>query len=418
MVAHPTEILFPASESEVIELVQRAGKEKKKIRVVGSGHSFSRVAESNQLLVSLDKMQGLIDYDKKEQTATAWAGTKLKKLGELLFEVGLAQENMGDIDVQSIAGALSTGTHGTGAELRTLSNQILEVTYVNGKGELVTVSGTSDRELFDAVRVSLGTLGIFTRIKLRLEKAYKLKEVTQKESLSDCMDRLDEYVNENRNFEFFWFPHTDTVQTKFLNISDEPFKKVGFGKKIGDLVVENWMFLAMCKMAQWFPAFSKRVAKISAWGISNGTFVDWSHDIYATPRNVRFHEMEYNVPIEDFKSVLLEIKEMISKNDIKVHFPVECRFVKSDNLMISPAYQREAAYIAVHQFKGMKYHEYFKQAEAIFSKYQGRPHWGKMNYKKGEDFENLYPRWADFKLIREQQDPKRIFINEYLEEVF
>ncbi|MBL4706306.1 MAG: hypothetical protein JKY54_17395, partial [Flavobacteriales bacterium] len=329
---------------------------------------------------------------------------------------GLAQENMGDINVQSIAGALSTGTHGTGKNLQTLSTQLLEVTYVNGKGEVKTVNHATGE--LDAIRLSLGTFGVFIKMKLRLDKTYKLKEITQKETLAGCLENFETYRNENRNFEFFWFPHTDTVQTKFLNITDEPFKRPGFGKKVGDLLIENWMFLLMCKLAKWFPSFSKTVAKISAWGIANGKFVDWSHDIYASERQVRFNEMEYNVPIEHFKTVLLEIKEMIEKEDIKVHFPVECRFVKEDNIMISPAYQREAAYVAVHQSKGVPYEDYFKKAEAIFNKYNGRPHWGKINYQTGESFSKLYPKWEDFKTIRAEEDPDRIFINEYLEGIF
>jgi len=413
--SNPTEILHPASEEEIVELVKKASKEGKKIRVIGSGHSFSRIIEINEILVSLDELQGIIDFDEEKQTATVWAGTKLKYLGEELFDLGLAQENMGDINVQSIAGALSTGTHGTGRKLGTLSTQILEVTFVNGLGELITVSESSNKALYDAICVSVGVMGIFTRVKLRLDKAYKLKEETRKGSLDHCLANWNEYSQKNRNFEFFWFPHTDTVQTKTLNITDEAFKRHGWGKKIGDVLIEHWFFLFLSNLVKWFPSFSKRVAKISAWGIANGSFVDWSHKIYATQRSVRFYEMEYNVPIDHVKEVLLELRSMIKNEDIKVHFPIECRFVKADGFMISPAYERDAAYIAVHQFKGMPFEEYFQKAESIFRKYQGRPHWGKINYKNASDFKELYPKWDEFNAIRKQQDPNGIFLNEYLE---
>jgi len=407
--------LYPDSEDEIVELVKKASKEGKKIRVIGSGHSFSRIVEIDEILVSLDKMQGIISSDINEQTAIVWAGTKLKSLGDELFDLGLAQENMGDINVQSIAGALSTGTHGTGRKLGTLSTQILEVTFVNGAGELITVSESSNKALYDAICVSVGVMGVFTRVKLRLDKAYKLKEETRKESLDDCLANWNEYSQKNRNFEFFWFPHTDTVQTKMLNITDEGFKRHGWGKKIGDVLIEHWFFLFLSNMVKWFPSFSKRVAKISAWGIANGSFVDWSHKIYATQRSVRFYEMEYNVPIDRVKEVLLELRSMISAADIKVHFPIECRFVKADGFMISPAYERDAAYIAVHQFRGMPYQEYFQKAESIFRKYQGRPHWGKINDKSALDFKELYPKWDEFIAIRKQQDPNGIFLNDYLE---
>jgi FAD-linked oxidoreductase len=411
----PTDILFPTSEEEIVEIVKKASKEEKKIRVIGSGHSFSRIVEIDEILVSLDKMQGIISCDINEQTATVWAGTKLKSLGDGLFDRGLAQENMGDINVQSIAGALSTGTHGTGRSLGTLSTQILEVTFVNGSGEIITVSESSNKVLYEAICVSVGVVGVFTRVKLRLDKAYKLKEETRKESLDDCLANWNEYSQKNRNFEFFWFPHTDTVQTKTLNFTDEGFKRHGWGKKIGDVLIEHWFFLLLSNMVKWFPSFSKRVAKISAWGIANGSFVDWSHKIYATQRSVRFYEMEYNVPIDHVKEVILDLRSMIIADDIKVHFPIECRFVKADGFMISPAYERDAAYIAVHQFRGMPYQEYFQKAESIFRKYQGRPHWGKINYKSALDFKELYPKWDEFNAIRKQQDPNGIFLNDYLE---
>ncbi len=417
VVANPTEVHTPRSEQEVVTLVNRIIKEGKKVRVVGSGHSFSKVAASNQVLVSLDEMQGLIEYDKELKTATIWGGTKLKQLGELLFEIGLAQENLGDIDVQSVAGAISTGTHGTGSELQSLSNQILGLTLVNGKGELLTITG-ADTDLLNAAKLSLGTIGIITRVKLQLTSAYKLEETTKKESFEDCMNQMDTYIRENRNFEFFWFPHTELVQTKFLNESDKPLKQKGAVKKLGDRIVENWLFRLMSTWVKWFPICAKSLSKVSAWGISNGNYIDWSHKIYATPREVKFNEMEYNVPIEHCKDVLLELKEMISTQNILVHFPVECRFVKADELMISPAYKRDAAYIAVHQYKGMAFRNYFSKAEAIFRKYNGRPHWGKINFLTKECVQRTYPRWQDFKTIRDYHDPNRIFLNEYLEKIF
>ncbi|MBT6030111.1 MAG: FAD-binding protein [Crocinitomicaceae bacterium] len=416
--SEPIAILYPSSEDEIMDIVKNAIVSNQKIRMVGSGHSFSKILETKQVLVSLDKMQGIISHDFESQTATVWAGTKLKKLGDLLFDIGLAQENMGDINVQSIAGALSTGTHGTGSKLGTLSTQIVEITFINGRGQLQMVNEQSDKTLFDAIRVSLGAIGIFTRVKIRLDKCYRLAEVTQKESLNNCLNQLEVSISENRNFEFFWFPHTDTVQTKFLNKTEEPFRRPGLLKKAADLLVENWLFHALSSMARVLPGFSKRVAKISAWGISNGNFVDWSHNIYATSRSVKFNEMEYNVPIEYFKTALLELKELIEKEEIDVHFPIECRFVKKDDIMISPAYNRTAAYIAVHQFKGMPYEAYFKKSEAIFKKYNGRPHWGKINYLSESDFSALYLKWKEFKEIQKMQDPNGLFLNDYLDKLF
>jgi FAD-linked oxidoreductase len=414
---NPKSIKYPSSEEEVIKIVKEAKSNGQKIRVVGSGHSFTAVVATDQVLLSLDKMQGLIGVDKNLDQAEVWAGTKLKALGDILFDNGLAQENMGDINVQSIAGALSTGTHGTGASLGTLSTQIVEVTFVNGNGELKTVSA-KDGDLFDAARISLGLLGVITRMKLQLVKAYKLEEEVRKESLSDCLKNIHKYRTENRNFEFFWFPYTQTVQTKFLNITEKPQKVNGAVKKKMDVFLEKGVFGVLCKLSQWIPSFSKQVAKISAKAIGANHEIDWSHNIYATVRGVKFNEMEYNVPLEHFEAVFLELKDMIESNKLPIQFPLECRFVKADEMLISPAYQREAAYIAVHAYNGKEYDTYFKKAEAIFNKYNGRPHWGKLNYKGRDEFKKIYPKWDVFNQIRSQEDPDRIFVNSYLDEIF
>ena len=416
--AHPKKILHPNSEEEIAQIVVKAGATEQKIRVVGSGHSFSPLVHTNDILLSLDNMQGLIDVDKVAQTATVWAGTKLRRLGALLHEKGLAQENMGDIDAQSIAGALSTGTHGTGVNLGTLSTQIHEITFVNGLGEIQVVSLASNPALFKAAQVSIGTLGIITKVKLNLSQAYKIECETAKMTLDECMARLPELKLENRNFEFFWFPHTAKVQIKKMNSTDAPAKDPGVVKKIEKLVVENWLFLCLSTLAKWIPSFSRIVARISAWGIGSGKSVNWSFKIYATPRLVKFQEMEYNVPAACFEAVMKEIKSVIVQNNIRVHFPIECRFVKRDEITISPAYQRDGAYIAVHQFKGMPYKDYFAKCEAIFRKYDGRPHWGKINTVTKEEFASLYPKWEEFNSIRKQMDPKRIFLNNYLEQIF
>jgi FAD-linked oxidoreductase len=414
----PTQIYYPKSHDEVVEVVKKARENQQNVRIIGSGHSWTHLINTDDVLVSLDEYQGIVSVDKHNLTAVVKAGTKLKLLGELLHAEGLAMEHMGDINVQSIAGALSTGTHGTGVEFKTLANQMEEITLVNGKGETVVCSEKENRDLFKAAQISLGALGIITQIKLRLVPTFKLKYTSVKSTLDDTLKNLEEYKAENRNFEFYWFPFTKTVQLKFVNMTTEPVKNVGFAKKFNDVVMENGVFGALSRMSRAMPNLAPKVSQMSAWGVSEGTYINHSHLIFATQRLVRFNEMEYNVPQEHFTTVIKEIEECINQHQFKVHFPIECRWVKADDILISPASDRDSAYIAVHMYKGMEYKPYFEAIEQIFKKYKGRPHYGKMNTLKHEDFAELYPNWDKFNEIREQQDPDGIFLNPYLQGIF
>jgi FAD/FMN-containing dehydrogenase len=244
-----------------------------------------------------------------------------------------------------------------------------------------------------------------------------LHYVWQKKKLSDCLENLEKYKNENRNFEFLWFPHTEWVQAKFINPTNLEPKKSNLFKKFNDIVIENGGFWLLSEISRKFPAKAPNVSKIAADLISDGSDVNYSHRIYATPRLVKFNEMEYNLPAEYFVAAIQEIDETIGKNRFKVHFPIECRFVKSDDIYLSPAYGRESAYIAVHMYKGMEYKPYFEAMEAIFKKYEGRPHWGKMHTRTANELKDLYPAWGQFQTIRQQLDPQNFFLNEHLQNI-
>jgi FAD-linked oxidoreductase len=414
----PQAIVYPQSESEIQALVQKAWLNKQKVRVVGSGHSWTPLIETQGILVSLDKLQGLISADNQQLTATVFAGTKLKQLGELLHQQGMAMENLGDIDVQSIAGAISTGTHGTGIEFGTLATQVIEITLIDGKGDLLTCSETENREIFKCAQISLGALGIITRYKLRLLPAYQLEYIARKATLSETLQKLEEYKKNTRNFEFYWFPYTDTVQLKFINRTEKKPQAIGFWRKFNQSVLENGLVGLLSKLAQWFPAIAPTISRIFAAGVSKEQYVNDSYRVFATQRLIKFYEMEYNIPAEHFAVVIQKIAECIQKNRFRVHFPIECRWVKADDISISPASGREAAYIAVHMYRGMPYNPYFEAVEAIFRQYEGRPHFGKMNTCTAQDFQKLYPHWNKFLEIRQKLDPDKVFLNNYLQEVF
>jgi FAD-linked oxidoreductase len=414
----PQEIVTPRSIDELARMVKTYGQQGRHVRVVGSGHSFTPLVETDDALVSLENMQGIESLDETHGTVSALGGTRLKSLGKALFARGLAQENLGDIDVQSIAGAISTGTHGTGIRFGTLSTQIEKLTLVTADGELLECSPEHNPDIFKAAQVSLGTLGIIAKATVRVVPAKRMHFKSHRESLDDCLTNLERYKQENSHFEFFWFPYTKWVQAKFLNETGEPASKSNMWGTFNKIVMENYVYGLLSESCRVVPQLTKSVSNVSAMGIAPVDEIDYSHRLFATPRMVRFQEMEYNIPAEHVGAVLNEIRECIEQHQFAVHFPLECRFVHADDIWLSPAYQRDSSYIAVHMYKGMPYRSYFYYMEQIFRRYSGRPHWGKIHTQTAESLATLYPHWHDFRRIRAELDPNGMFLNSYLRSLF
>ncbi|CAM1369446.1 FAD-linked oxidoreductase [Tenacibaculum sediminilitoris] len=415
---NPSTVAFPHSEKDIQQLVLKAIRFNQKIRVIGSGHSFTSLCSTGEILVTLDNFQGLISIDKEKNQATIKAGTKLSLLGDLLFNEGLAMENMGDINVQSIAGAISTGTHGTGVGLKSISNQVIGLRFVNGKGEIIECSTIKNTELFKAAQVSLGCLGIITEITLQCVPTYKLKLQNKKEKLSDVLATLNERNSQNRNFEFYWIPYTNAAWTKTSNIveNSEP-DKVNFFNYWTEYVLENYVFKLMCEFAKVFPSQNKTVANITAASISNVKKVYHSHKVYATQRMVKFYEMEYNIPAETYQDVFKDVQKIVNSKKFNIHFPVENRWVKGDDVFMSPAYGRDSAYIACHVYNKKDSSAYFTALEEVFKAYDGRPHWGKMNTFNTEEITKAYPKFINFMAFRKEHDPENKFVNPYLQKL-
>ncbi|MEB9504028.1 D-arabinono-1,4-lactone oxidase [Bacillus anthracis] len=412
----PHYTMYPESIQDVVEVIELARKEGKKIRVVGSGHSFTPLVQTEEILVSLDELKGIVNVDAEKMVAEVWAGTKLHELGKLLEEKGYAQENLGDIDSQSIAGAISTGTHGTGITFGSLSTQVIEITAVLSTGESIVCSETENVQYWRAFQLSLGMLGIIVKIKLKVIPAYSLVYKSEKHSLSTVMNKLEEY-KKNRHFEFFVFPYSYEVQVKVTNETTGKKSDLKWHKLKVELI-ENKMFSLLSKGCKWFPSISKGVSRLSAKAVPNTKIIGPSYEVFATSRTVPFYEMEYSVPSKYMQAVVEEISNLIEKKKYKVHFPIECRYVKKDEIWLSPAYGRDSAYIAVHMYKGMKYAAYFGEVEKIFLKYEGRPHWGKMHTLTYEKLQNIYPELHSFLKVRKLLDEAEMFSNPYTEKLF
>lgn len=414
--ARPAERVEPATLDELRQVVRRSAAAGRTVRVVGAGHSFTPLVATDGTLVSLDRLAGVESADRGALEAVVWAGTRLRDLGEPLAAAGMGLVNQGDIDAQSIAGAIGTGTHGTGITLGSLSTQAVGLTLVTADGELVECSAEREPDVFAAARLSLGALGVVAKVRLRLRPAYTLHEVKRNRDLEECLRDIEALRRDHRHFEFWWFPHTGRVAAKWLDETDAaPYGPGPVKRFLVDLVLENgafWLLSEACRVA---PALCRPVSRLSARLVSEGERVGRSDRIFASPRLVRFNEMEYAVPIEHGPAVIRAIREHVEKQRVAVHFPVEYRHVAKDDVWLSPFHGRDSAVVAVHMYKGMPYERFFAGCEAIFRSHDGRPHWGKLHTLAAADLAPLYPMWDRFQAVRRRLDPKGVFRSPYLE---
>jgi len=404
----------PRTEEGIRDIVERADPEGT-IRVAGSGHSFSEVVPTDDTLVSLSSFTGVTDVNEERNRATVRAGTELRDLGETLATRGLAMRNMGDIDRQTIAGAIATGTHGTGIDLGIISTQVVKLRLVTGDGRVRTLT-PDDGTQFRAAQVSLGALGITTEVTLQLDPAYNLHERTWVAPIDEVLADLERLRTENRNFEFFWFPHTERALVKTLNETDaDPTGNVPYRL---DERAENLLLETVCRLSTRFPFLSPRLARLFARGLSGGEAVGPSYETYPTRRIVRFNETEYGVPAENAPGAVRDLRDHISRNEETVLFPIEFRYARGDDILLSPAHGRDSAFISVHAYHRKPYESFFEACQSIFREYKGRPHWGKMHPGDGERLRSCYPEWDAFDEVRQSFDPDRLFLNEHLARLF
>ena len=416
--SHPLSIEEPRSVGELSSLVAEASSRGEKVKAVGSGHSFTSAAATDGRMVRLDNLTGISQVDRTKKQVTVGAGTRLSDLNTLLHAEGLAMANLGDIAYQTVAGAISTSTHGTGKALTGLAGQVVAMTLVDGNGEIVECSDTSNMDIFDVGRVSVGALGIISEYTLQVVPSFRLRALEQPMKLDDVLENIHELAAAHDHFEFFWIPHTRWALTKRNNRTDvalDPLPRVkGWIEKT---FMENYAFGALCRLGRARPSLIPRLATALP---SSGSreYVDQSFKIFASPRIVRFYEMEHALPVDAVAPALRDIRSMVERKGYLLNFPIEVRFTKGDDVPLSTAYGRDSAYIAVHVFKGMECEPFFRDVEDILRGYNARPHWGKVHYREAEELSSLYPRWDEFIALRNRLDPQRTFANAYTDTVF
>ena len=418
--ASPTRIVSPGSADEVAAEVKRAARDGLAVKAIGSGHSFTGVAVAPGVQLLPDRLTAVHTVDRASGLVTVDAGLPLHRLNPLLAQHGLAMEILGDIDRQTVAGAVSTGTHGSGERFGSISTQVRALELVLADGSVVTCSAEERSDLFAAARVSIGALGVITKVTLQCVPLYALRAVDAPMPLDDVLESVDELVATNDHFEFFWFPHTTTALTRRferLPGDAELDPMSAFTRTVDDRIVTNLGFEAMLRLGTRVPRLVPGITRLVTKAITARDFTDLAPNVFASQRNVRFREGEYFLPRAALVPALRELKQWLDTHDEPVSFPFEVRFVRHDDILLSPAYDRDSAVVAFHQYHRMPHERWFGICEDVLGAVGGRPHWGKMHRLDATALRERYPRFGDFVALRDEVDPSRLFANPYLERV-
>ncbi|WP_410658662.1 D-arabinono-1,4-lactone oxidase [Amycolatopsis sp. lyj-112] len=418
--ASPLRVHQPRDTDEIAEAIGRSATDGRRLRPWGSGHSFTAIAAADSDAMDLTRWTGIAGVDVAKGLVTVRSGTTLKHLNAELDALGLAMTNLGDIDAQTVAGAISTGTHGTGARLGGLATQIAALEIVLADGTVVTCSADERPDLFAAARVGLGALGVISTITLQCEPSFLLSAQERPEPLEQVLEGFDQFADENDHFEFYWFPYGKNALVKRNNrlpagSERKPLSKV---KEFVDYeITENIAFGGLCRLGRAVPKLVQPLGKFASNVLSAREYSDTSHHVFVTHRGVRFVESEFAVPRESLLDVFAELRALVPKLENPVMFPVEVRVAAADDIWLSTANGRDSAYIAIHQFLGMPYREYFAGFASIVGEVGGRPHWGKMHDLDAATLRSRYPRFDDFQRVRKEVDPAGVFANTYLDRV-
>lgn len=410
--ARPARTVWPASVAELQAAVAAAPG---RIKAVGSGHSFTPIAVTDGLLVHLDRLSGLVEVDHEQHTATLLGGTTIASANHLLAAQGLALSNLGDIDAQTVAGAIATGTHGTGQRFTGLAGMVVALDLLTADG---VVHHLTAGDAFDATRVGLGALGITTAVTFRCEPSFLLRAVERPAGLDDTLEGFDDWVGGHDHAEFYWFPHTRRVLTKTNDRVDGPARPLHRAREwFDDDLMSNTVFEQANRLAARAPAVIPRLNRFSARALSAREYVDTSYRVFCSPRRVVFREAEFAIPREALPTVLAEAQAWLDRTGERVAFPVEVRVAAADDVWLSTGYGRSNVYVAFHQHERRDHEAWFAAVEAIVRAVDGRPHWGKLHRFDAGDLAATYPRFGDFLAVRDNLDPDRRFTNDHLDHV-
>ncbi|GAB2864703.1 D-arabinono-1,4-lactone oxidase [Actinoallomurus bryophytorum] len=417
--ATPRRVVTPRSADEVAAAVTAAAGDDLTVRMAGTGHSFTGAALTEDVLLRPEGLTGLRAVDAERGLVTAEAGMTLKTFNEHLAREGLALANMGDIQEQTLAGAIQTATHGTGREAAGLVSQVAGLEMVLADGSTVTCSRADRPELFDAARAGLGALGVVTAVTWHTVPAFVLQAREEPMRWEEVLTHLDELADGNEHFEFYWWPHTDGCLTKRNNRVPGPAEPLpAFRHWLDDEFLSNSVFGLTNRIGSLLPVTIKPINGVSARALGARTYSDRSDRVFTSPRRVRFKEQEYAIPREELAGALREVRSVIERSDLRIGFPIEVRLLPAEDAWLSMAYGRQSAFIAIHVFHSSAHEEYFQAIEEVLTSLGGRPHWGKLHTRDASYLEGVYPRFGDFLALRDRIDPSRRFANAYTTRIF
>jgi L-gulonolactone oxidase len=406
-------------------VVTEAAARGERVKVVGSGHSFTDVACTDGTMLVLDQHARLLHVDRVRHQVTVQAGVTLATLNRTLALYGLGLPNLGDIEYQTVAGAISTGTHGTGATLGCLATQVIGMELVVAAGSVLALgvcpvpggAAAGPDGLFDAARVSLGALGVISAVTLQCVPAFNLRAQEDLEPLDDVLERFDDLADGNDHFEFYWMPRSQTALTKRNNRTEDPPRPRSRRREwLEDVVASNWGFEAVARLRPRAPRLARTLRRLLP-DTTPSDYVDRSDRVFTSPRTVRFYEMEYGIPRPAAAGALAELRRYVEGSGLDFSMPIEVRVTAGDTIPLSMASGRESVFVAVHVLSGRPYDQYFRAVESIMQAAGGRPHWGKLHFRTAETLAPAYPAWEEFRAVRRRLDPAGVFANGYTERV-
>ena len=416
----PLRVERPRTPEGVQRAVRAAVAQGLTVKAVGAGHSFTGIAVAPGVLLELDDMQGLVSADAATGRVTLLAGTRLHRIPALLAPYGLAMQNLGDIDRQSISGAISTGTHGTGARFGGLSTQVVGLTMITAAGEFLRIDEERNSEMLPAAALGLGALGIVVEVTLQCVPAFVMQAIDEPAPLADVLATLDERVAASDHFEFYWFPHTEVALTKRQTRLPESARRdplPAVGRWIDETLLSNGVYRVVCVAGRGAPAITPPFSRLAVRLTGDRRYTDVSHRVLTQSRTVRFREMEYALPAENVVPAFRAVQALIAQRGWRIEFPIEVRFAQEDDRWLSTAHGRSTGYIAVHRYWRNDPTVYFEAVEQIMLEYEGRPHWGKLHTLSAEQLRERYPRFDDFTALRDRLDPERRFANRHLDRI-
>ena len=414
----PAERRAPESAREVAKIVAEAHRAGRHVKVIGAGHSFTATAATDGVQLTLDRLDHVVEVDHTNNRVTVGAGIRLHRLNDALAAAGLAMPNLGDIDQQSLAGAIATATHGTGLTLANLATTVIGLEIVTGSGEIVRCDTDVEPELLRVARVGVGALGVVTEMTLQCVPAFNLHARETVEVLDDVLDSFADQAAAVDHFELYWMPGTRRCQVKRNSRTAEaPAPQPRWAYVRDKWLGENVGFGLVCRVGRRFPALTPRISRLVSSAISERDLVDRSDRVFCSPRRVHFVEMEYGIPVEHVPEAVRRVRALTQTLPTPVLFPIEVRISAADDIALSTGFGRTSGWIAVHQYRGMPYEEYFAGVERIMDDYAGRPHWGKLHGQRAATLAPRYPQWDDFAGVRDRLDPDGTFANPYLDRV-